>query len=113
MRNGEDTKQLSPLVERLAMQRATGNANIAKWGLNVAIFSYVILIAIIILVSQGIGFNIVATLGVFGLVMIWLMGWKQGNQLRQRFYAEELSSLQEKPGEEAATLVARLSPLER
>ncbi len=109
----ENTKQLSSRIEHLAMQRATDQANTAKWGLNVAIFSYAILITIIILVSQGIGFSIVATLGVVGLVMIWLMGWKQGNRLRQRFYAEELLSLQEKPGKGAAASVAQLSSREK
>ena len=112
MDKAEATKQVSPGIERLAMQRARDKANVAKWGFNVAILSYVILITIIILVSQGIGLNIVATLAVFGLVTVWLMGWRQGSQLRQRFYAEELSSLQQKPSEEAATLVARLTPRE-
>ena len=44
--------------------------------------------------------------------MIWLMGRKQGSQLRQRFYTEELSSLQEEPSEEVATSIARLTPRE-
>ncbi|MBI2288612.1 MAG: response regulator transcription factor [Chloroflexi bacterium] len=112
MRAGEDAKQLSPLVERLAMRRAMDKANIAKWSLKVAILSYAILMTIIILVSQGVGLNIVAILGVFGLVTIWLTGWKQGSQLRERFYAEELSSLEEKPGGEGTALLARLTSRE-
>ena len=40
------------------------------------------------------------------------MGWRQGNRLRQRFYAEELSSMQQKPNGEAATRVALLTPRE-
>ena len=112
MAKAEATKQISPGVERLAIQRARDRANVAKWGFNVAIFSYVILIIIIILVSQGIGLNVVAALATLGLAAVWFMGWRQGNQLYQRFYTEELSSLQQEPGEEAKTLVARLTPRE-
>ncbi len=112
MDKAEATKQVSPRIERLAMHRASDKANIAKWSLNVAIFSYAILGTIIILVSLGIRFNIVATLATLGLVVIWLRGWKQGNHLGQRFYAEELLSLQKKPDEKAATLVAPLTSRE-
>ena len=112
MDKAEATKQVSLRIERLAMQRARDRANVAKWGLNLAIFSYAILITVIILVSQGFGLNIVATLAASGLVALWIIGWKQGNQLCQRFYAEELSSLQQKPGEEAETFIARLTPRE-
>ena len=108
----EALKPVSPVVERLALQRARDRANVAKWGFNVAIFSYAILIVIIILVSQGIGLNIVATLAALGLVSIWVMGWRQGNQLSQRFYDEELSSLQQKPTKEATDLAVGLTSRE-
>ena len=112
MDKAEATRQVSPGIERLAVQRARDRANVAKWGLNLAIFSYAILITIIILVSQGIGLNIVATLAVSGLVALWIIGWRQGSQLFQRFYTEELSGLQQEPSKEAAPLVARLTPRE-
>ena len=112
MAKAEATKQVSPGVERLAIQRARDRANVAKWGFNVAVFSYAILIIIIILVSQGIGLNVVAALATLGLAAVWFMGWRQGNQLYQRFYTEELSSLQQEPGEEAKTFVSRLTPRE-
>ena len=112
MDKAEATRQVSPGIKRLAMQRARDRANIARWGLNLAFFSYAILITIIILVSQGIGLNIVATLAASGLVTLWIIGRRQGNRLSQRFYTEELSSLQQKPSEEAVTLVARLTPRE-
>lgn len=109
MDESEDTKQLSPGIERLAMQMARDMANVAKWGLNVAIFLFAILITIIILTSQGIGIDIVAPLATFGLATAWLMGRRRGSKLYQRFYAEKLSSLQQKPGKEATALVAQLT----
>jgi len=109
----ENTKQLSPRIEHLAMQMARNRANVTKWGLNVAIFLFAILITIIILTSQGIGIGIVAPLAISGLAMVWLVGWRQGRQLYQRFYAEELLSLQEKPGKGAAASVAQISSREK
>ncbi|MFQ6122882.1 MAG: response regulator transcription factor [Dehalococcoidales bacterium] len=112
MDEAEDTKQLSLVIERVAMRRARDKANIARWGLNIAIFLFAILITIIILISQGIGIDVVAPLAIFGLATVWLMGWTRGNQLYQRFYAEELSSLQQKPGKEALAFLAQLTSKE-
>lgn len=47
--------------------------------------------------------EIVASIAVFGLAMVWLVGWRRGRQLYQRFYEEELLKLapiQEKTLEE-------------
>ncbi len=112
MDKSQATEQVDLKIERLAMHRARDKANIAKWSLNVAIFSYAILIAIIILVAEGIHLNIVAALAVFGLFMVWLLGWKQEKRIYQRFYADELSNLQQKLSEEAAAHVTRLTPRE-
>jgi len=109
----ENTKQLSPRIEHLAMQMARNRANVTKWGLNAAIFLFTILITIIILTSQGIGIGIVAPLAISGLAMAWLVGWSQGRRLYQRFYAEELLNLQEKPGKGAAASVAQISSREK
>ena len=109
----ENTKQLSPRIEHLAMQMARNRANVTKWGLNVAIFLFTILITIIILTSQGIGIGIVAPLAISGLAMAWLVGWRQGRRLYQRFYAEELLSLQENPGKGAAASVSQISSREK
>ena len=37
---------------------------------------------------------IVAPVAVFGLAMVWLVGWRRGRQLYQRFYDEELLKLE-------------------
>ncbi len=109
----ENTKQLSPIIEHLAMQMASNRVDVAKWGLNLVIFLFAILITIIILTSLGVGIGIVAPLAISGLAIAWLVGWRQGRRLYQRFYDEELSSLQEKPGKEAAASVEQLSSREK
>ena len=112
MEEAKDSKQLSPVIERLASQRAKDKANIAKWGLNVVILLFAILITIIVLTSQGIGINVVAPVAIFGLAVVWLMGWRRGRQLYQRFYSEELSSLQQKPDKKVVDFLAQLTPRE-
>jgi len=108
----EDTKQRSLETELAAMQRARDRTNVSKWDLNVVIFLFAILITIIILISQGIGIDVVAPLAIFGLTTGWLMGWRRGRQLYQRFYAEELSNLAQKPRKEAATFTGLLTARE-
>ena len=112
MDEAEDTKQPSPRIELLAGQMARNKTNVAKWGLNIVVLLFAILIVIIILISLGIGTDIVAPLAVLGLAAVWFIGQRQGRRLYQRFYADELSSLQQKPGEKAAALVEQLTPRE-
>jgi len=108
----KETKGPGPAIERVAMQSARYKANIAKWGLSIAIFLFAILITIIILVSQGIGINVVAPLAVVGLAVVWVMGWRRWNELYKRFYAEELSTIQEEPSNDTIVVLAKLSPRE-
>ncbi len=90
----EVAEQVSPEMEQTAAQRASDRARNARWDLNIAIFLFAILILVIILLFQGIGIEIVAPIAIFGLAMVWLVGWRQGRQLYQRFYEEELSKLE-------------------
>jgi len=112
MDEAEDTKQLNVRMESLAMQMASNRANIAKWGLSVAVFLFAILIIIIILISQGVGNHIVAPLAILGLATVWIIGWRRGRQLFKRFYTEELSGLQQKPSKEATAFMAQLTSRE-
>ena len=80
--------------ERLAIQRAKERARTARWDLNIAIFLFAILIIVVILLFQGVTLEIVATVAVFGLAMVWLVGWRQGKQLYERFLGEELAKLE-------------------
>ena len=56
------------------------------------------MIIVVILLSQEVRFEIVALVALFGLAMVWLVGWRRGRQLYERFYNEELSKL--RPGPE-------------
>jgi hypothetical protein len=48
---------------------------------------------VIILLFQGISVNIVSPVAIFGLGVVWLIGWRRGRQLYQGFYTEELTKL--------------------
>ena len=106
MSQAEVTQQVSSEIERTAAHRAKARAAAARWDLDVAIFLFAVLIIIIILLFQGIGIEIVAPVAIFGLAMVWLVGWRRGRQLYESFYNEELAKLQqdlkknEKPVEE-------------
>jgi len=95
MDEAEVTKQVSPEMEQTAAQRAKDRANAARWNLDIAIFSFAILIIVIILLFQEIRIEIVAPVAIFGLAMVWLTGWRQGRQLYPRLYDEELSKLEQ------------------
>ena len=90
----EVTEQISLEIDQKATQRAKDRARTAKWDLNTAIFLFAVLILIIILVTYTrAGIEIVAPVAIFGLVMVWLAGWRRGRQLYQSFYNEEIARL--------------------
>ncbi|MFC1942963.1 hypothetical protein ACFLWO_00035 [Chloroflexota bacterium] len=95
MEQAEVTKQVSPGMEQAAAQSAKDRASAARWNLDIAVFLFAVLIIIIILLFQGIGIEVVAPVAIFGLVMVWLVGWRQGRQLYQRFYDDELAKLEQ------------------
>lgn len=77
-----------------AARHATERARIARWDLDVAVFLFVVLIIVIILLFQDIGLEIVAPVALFGLIMVWVVGWRRGKQLYRNFYEEELIRLE-------------------
>ena len=91
----EVTKQDTPETEQLAARRARDRAGAARWDLNIAVFLFAILVLVIILATYTkMGIEVVAPIAIFGLAMVWLVGWRRGRQLYQRFYGEELSKLE-------------------
>jgi len=94
MNEAEAVKQISPEMEQTAALKAKDKARAATWDLDIAVFLFGVLAIIIILLFQEIGVEIVAPIAVFGLAMVWLVGWRRGRQLYQRFYREELSNLE-------------------
>ncbi|MBA7656255.1 hypothetical protein ES703_64175 [subsurface metagenome] len=92
----EVIKQGSPEMEQLAVRRARDRAKNARWDLNVLIFLFAVMIMVIILATYTkAGLEVVAPIAIFGLAMVWLVGWRRGGQLYQRFYDEELSKLEQ------------------
>ncbi len=80
-------------IKLKAARRAGERARIARWDLDVALFLFVVLIIVIILLFQDFGIEIVAPVAIFGLVVVWLVGWRRGRQLYQSFYDEEIARL--------------------
>ena len=97
----EITKQVGAKLEQTAILRARDRTRAARWDLDAAVFLFTVLIIIIILLFQRIGIEIVAPVAIFGLAMAWLLGWRRGKQLYQRFYDEELSKLRLELAKEA------------
>jgi hypothetical protein len=104
MEEAEGTGQVSLEMEQVAVRRAKDRASGARWDLDVAVFLFAVLIIVIILLFQDVRIEIVSPVALFGLAMVWLVGWRRGRQLYQRFYDEELVKLErevEKAVEEA------------
>ena len=112
MERTETTDNLSPIVVSAAIQSARHQANIAKWNLNAVILLFAFLTAIIILTSYGVGIAVVAPLAVFGLAIVWFLGWKRWNKTYPLFYNEALLRMQEKPSENILAYLSGLSSQE-
>lgn len=92
---GAADEQINRESKKIAVQRARDRAKAARWDLDIAVFLFAVLIIIIILLFQDIGIEVVSPIAVFGLSMVWLVGWRRGRQLYQRFYDEEMSNQKE------------------
>ena len=95
MDEAEVAEQVSPETEQAAAQRARERANAAMWSLEVVVFSFAILIVVIILLFRAIQIEIVASVAIFGLAMVWFMGRRRGRQLYKNFYGEEVTRLEQ------------------
>ncbi len=108
----EKTEQLNSEIKRLAMRKAKDRANVERWGVNLAIFLFALMIANNILISQGIDPFVVSTVAILGLAIVWIIGWRRGTHLCQRFYTEEVSSLQQEANSKVTDNTAQLTPRE-
>ena len=91
----EVLEQENEKIKRLAARRAGLRARDARWDLDVAVFLFGVLTIVIILLFQGIVVEVVGPVALFGLVMVWYVGWRRGKQLYQSFYEEELADLEQ------------------
>lgn len=60
-----------------------------------AVFFFAVLTSVLILLFEDVRVEFVASAGVVGLFLGWLMGWSKGKQLYGTFYAEEIVKLEE------------------
>ena len=88
MNERESAQELAQRAEEAA-KRAKEKARIARWDLNMVIFLFAILTIVIIMLFEGFGTEIVAPIGFLGFAICWLIGWRRGKQLYERFYDEE------------------------
>ena len=95
MEEAEVTKEAEEEINPLAATRAKVRARNARWDLNIAIFLFAVLIIVIILLFQEVGIQVVAPVALFGLAMVWLVGWRRGRELYKTFYDEELTKLEQ------------------
>ena len=98
----EAPQEVSKEITQAADQKARDRAMNARWDLNIAIFLFAVLLLVIILINYTkLGIETVGPIAAFSLGMVWLVGWRRGKELHQRFYQEEL----EKLGQESKTSV--------
>jgi predicted membrane chloride channel (bestrophin family) len=95
MSETETTPKISPEMKARAVREAKDKARAGMWDLNIAIFLFTVLIIIIFLLFQQIGIEIVGPVAIFGLAMVWLVGWKRQRQLYERFYKERLEEIEQ------------------
>ncbi len=81
-------------IELEAAAKAAERARIGRWDLDIAVFLFAVIIIVVILSFQGVAVEIVSLIALFGLSMVWLVGWRRGRQLFKKFYVEELDKLQ-------------------
>ena len=112
---GEAVEVHEQTIEELAAERATRQAQSARWNMNIVIFIYAILATLMLLRFENVATEIVAPVSATGLFMTWFMGWIRGNKLYGRLYEQELQELQELYQAEKAEAVKEppLSPRER
>ncbi len=90
------TKEVSPQMKEVAVQRARERAKNARWDLNIAILLFALLFIVIILSTYTkAGLEVVGPVAVAGLVTVWVFGWSRGKRLYRHFYEEELSRLEQ------------------
>jgi hypothetical protein len=104
----EVTEQADEEIKQQAARRAGERARNARWDLNVAVFLFAVLIIVIILLFQEIRVEIVAPIALFGLAMVWLVGWRRGRQLYASFYSEELARLEQKAESRPKTVTEKI-----
>jgi lipopolysaccharide export LptBFGC system permease protein LptF len=92
--------------EKEAAKKARDRAYAAMWSLEVVVLAFAILIVVIILLFQQIQVEIVASVAIAGLAVVWFLGRRRGRQLYKSFFGEEVTRLEQeqKKAEEEETI---------
>ena len=77
-----------------ASESAKERARNARWDIDVAVFLFAVLLAVIVMLYGGVSLWLVTLIGFLGLVACWVLGWIRGRRLYAHFYEEEVSKLQ-------------------
>ena len=88
------TERITPAMEQEAAKRAKNRAASVKWDLNVVVLLMAVLVSVIILNSIKVGVEIVGLVAIFGLSIVWLVGWRWGKRLYRDLYDEELLNVE-------------------
>ena len=86
-----DTEQVKNEIEKQAAQRAIIRAKAGRWDLNIGVFLVLVMIAVAILLFQGIGIEIVTPFAIIMLACVWVVGWRRQRKLYGGYYEEELA----------------------
>ena len=90
----EAPKPASGKIERLASERAKERIGSARWDLFVLVFAYATLATVLVLNAGEVELEVIAIVAIFGLALVWLIGWIRGRRQFKRFYDEELFDLE-------------------
>lgn len=89
-------EHISQEEEHLAEQKARERASATMWSLEIVMLSFALLIIVLIMLSQETQIEIVSSISVLGLALVWVIGRRRGKKLYQSFYTEEKLKLEEK-----------------
>lgn len=81
-----------------AARAARSRARSSRWTLETAVFLFAILIMTVILLFEGLGTAVVAPVAFFGLIGVWVVGWREGKQLYDQYYIEEMAKYDQNLG---------------
>ncbi len=76
-------------IEQLAKHKARARITRERWNRDVTVFTFSILIIVLILLYSEVAMPIVAIVAILGLVLVWFLGWLEGRKLYTQIYDEE------------------------
>lgn len=88
------TEIVQTATKPLTVHKVKERTKSARWNVNTVIIAFTVLAVVIFMQFQGIAIEIVGSVAIFGLSMIWLISWIQAKKTYKVFYEQELQQLQ-------------------